>query len=102
MARPASCACAPGNSQVLCRDRIPQVGGEAVSLLVPCADMANHLLPPNASYRLQPEVHTRVQDTVLGMHECQALARSNHLLPPNTCYLLQPEVRRLGQLELSC
>lgn len=32
-----------------------QIDGEAVSLLVPCADMANHVLNPNASYQFVPE-----------------------------------------------
>eukprot|EP00878_Enallax_costatus_P035849 GHUV01040088.1.p1 GENE.GHUV01040088.1~~GHUV01040088.1.p1 ORF type:complete len:486 (+),score=115.66 GHUV01040088.1:144-1601(+) len=34
------------------------VGREAVSLLVPCADMANHSMTPNAGYRLDPETQT--------------------------------------------
>ena len=32
----------------------PQVEGEALSLVVPCADMANHSNAPNAAYRLDP------------------------------------------------
>ncbi len=32
-----------------------QVAGETVSLMVPCADMANHVLVPNAGYRFVPE-----------------------------------------------
>lgn len=32
-----------------------QVAGETVSLMVPCCDMANHVLSPNAGYRFVPE-----------------------------------------------
>lgn len=32
-----------------------QVAGETVSLMVPCCDMANHVLSPNAGYRYVPE-----------------------------------------------
>lgn len=32
-----------------------QIAGETVSLVVPCADMANHVLRPNASYAFSPE-----------------------------------------------
>lgn len=32
-----------------------QIAGETVSLVVPCADMANHVLSPNAGYRFVPE-----------------------------------------------
>ena len=35
-----------------------QIGREAVSLMVPCADMANHSMTPNAGYRLDPETQT--------------------------------------------
>lgn len=33
-----------------------EVSGEAISLVVPCADMANHSTSPNASYRLNTEI----------------------------------------------
>ena len=32
-----------------------QVDGEALSLVVPCADMANHSMAPNAGYRLDAD-----------------------------------------------
>jgi hypothetical protein len=35
-----------------------QVGREALSLMVPCADMANHGMQPNAAYRLEPDSQT--------------------------------------------
>ena len=31
-----------------------QVAGEVVSMVVPCADMANHLNDPNAAYVYNP------------------------------------------------
>jgi hypothetical protein len=35
-----------------------QVGREALSLMVPCADMANHSMQPNAAYMLEPDSQT--------------------------------------------
>ena len=33
---------------------VVQVAGEVVSMVVPCADMANHLNDPNAAYVYNP------------------------------------------------
>jgi hypothetical protein len=35
-----------------------QVGRELLSLMVPCCDMANHSMTPNATYRLDPASST--------------------------------------------
>lgn len=44
-----------------CRHALPplerlQVDGETVSLMVPCADMANHVMSPNAGYAFDASV----------------------------------------------
>jgi hypothetical protein len=45
------------HSRTSCWCRV-QVGREALSLMVPCADMANHGMQPNAAYRLEPDSQT--------------------------------------------
>jgi hypothetical protein len=35
-----------------------QVGREALSLMVPCADMANHSNAPNAAFGMEPDLAT--------------------------------------------
>ncbi|KAL4459118.1 hypothetical protein ABPG75_013983 [Micractinium tetrahymenae] len=50
------------------------VDGETVSLMVPCADMANHVLAPNAAYQFVPEADafqlTALQDIPTGTEAC--------------------------------
>lgn len=53
-AKRATRVCAAG--QPATSPTLVQVDGEQVSLVVPCADMANHLPTPNASYRFSTEV----------------------------------------------
>lgn len=45
----------PSHTHAPSQPRHPQVAGETVSLMVPCADMANHVLAPNAAYQFVPE-----------------------------------------------
>jgi hypothetical protein len=51
-----------------------RVGGEAVSLMVPCCDMANHSRAPNAAYRYDPRAErfalTALRDISAGEEVC--------------------------------
>ena len=47
--------CCPPSSLTATHIYMPQIDGETVSLVVPCADMANHVLRPSASYAFSPE-----------------------------------------------
>lgn len=62
-----------------------QAGGHALSLVVPCADMANHSDAPNAEYRLDADAGcfqlfaTRVRLTWDGGYRAPARARGSGL-----------------------
>jgi len=45
----------PHQHQLPSQPSLTQVAGEALSLVVPCADMANHSMQPNAGYQLNAE-----------------------------------------------
>lgn len=65
-----------------------QVGAEVVSLVVPCADMANHQNIPNAAYAYSA-ARDAFELTALQVRQSSPYVRCTISSPPSPCYAPQ-------------